>query len=102
MALSMVALKCPLGAMPTTYRGPSPLAVGRTWKDSDTLLDSSQAPNGSPCWLEAINWASLCLGLWSHLFTVMTYRTALPPILPTDNLIPSSYRNGKRLEALVK
>lgn len=102
MALSVGALECPLGAMPTTYRGPSPLALGRTWKDSDTLLDSGQAPNGSPCWLEAINWASLGLGPWSHLFTIMTQKPALPPALPTDDHIPSLYRHGTMSEALVK
>lgn len=68
-ALSMGSSTCPLGSTPTTYRGPSPLAPGRTWKDSDTLLDSGQAPNGSLCWLEAIDWASLGLGPWSHPFT---------------------------------
>lgn len=83
------ALQCPLGATPTTYRGPSPLAPGLAWKDSDTLLDSSQALNGSPCWLEAINWASLGLGPWHHIFSLTAHRTALLPRLPTDNHVPS-------------
>ena len=97
MALSIGDLKRPLGAMPTTHRGPSPLALGRTWEDSDTLLDSSQAPNGSPLWLEAMNWASLGLGPWYHLFTLTAPRTALPPTLPTDNYDPSFY--GPREDA---
>lgn len=71
MAPRMGALQCPLGTVPITYCGLSPLALGRTWKDSDTLLDSSQAPNGSPHWLEAIDWAPLGLGPWYHLFTIM-------------------------------
>lgn len=75
------ALHCPLGAMPATYRGPSHwhrAAQGR----AQTRLDSGQAPSGSPCWLEATHWASLGLGPGSHLVTVMTQRTALPPTLP--------------------
>lgn len=89
--------------MPATYCGLSPLAPGRTREDSDTLLDSSQALNGSPHWPEAINWAPLGLGPWDHPFTLRAHGTTLPPPLcPQTTTHHHFMDHGKRSEAFVK